>query len=241
MAEVFFDNPPLLGGTEKDQLVTLQRYLSTMSEKLNQALMTITIEQMAPETQQVIMQATDKEAAEKQYNGLKSMIVKTAEIVRSEMDVISTTLQSEYQALSEQFGTYEQNLQQTITATATGVVQDFKYDEAIQAVKDTSESFQRSITAYIFSGLIDPVNMKYGIAIGQNVTDAQGEYVEANKMATFTSEKLSFWLNNIEVAYFSNNTMHIANAEVTNTMKMGNHTWQIMANGALGLISGGGN
>ena len=241
MAEVFFDNPPILGGSEQDQLLTLQRNLATMSDKLHQALMTITIEQMAPETQQVIRQTANQEAAEKQYNGLKSMIVKTAEIVRSEMDVISTTLNQHYQALSEQFGEYEQNLQQTITATAQGVVQEFRYDEMIQGLQESTETFQRNISAYIFSGLIDPINGKYGIAIGQNVTDEDGEYVEANKMATFTSEKLSFWLNGVEVAYFSNNTMHIASAEVTNSMKMGNHTWQIMADGAMGLISGGGN
>ena len=240
MAEVFFDNPPILNGTEKDQLLTLQRYLNTMSDKLNQALMTITIEQMAPEAQQTIKTAAGSKAdAEKQYNGLKSMIVKTAEIVRNEMDEISTELNAHYDALSEQFGSYEQNLQQTIIATATGVVQNFNYDETIQNLQDSTEAFQKNISAYIFSGLVDPVNGKYGIAIGQNVTDeTTGDYVEANKMATFTSDKLSFWQNGVEVAYFSDNTYYIANGVVTGSLMMGNHTWKIMADGSLGLISG---
>ena len=85
MAEVFFDNPPILIGSESDQLKQLQRYLNTVSDKLNSALMTITIEQMAPETQQVIREATGEKAQSK-YEGLKTMIVKTAEVVRNEID-----------------------------------------------------------------------------------------------------------------------------------------------------------
>ena len=43
MAEVFFDNPPVLNGAEKEQILQLQRYLNAMSEKLNIALMDISI------------------------------------------------------------------------------------------------------------------------------------------------------------------------------------------------------
>ena len=34
MAEVFFDNPPVLSGNSEDRLRQLQSYLSTMSGKL---------------------------------------------------------------------------------------------------------------------------------------------------------------------------------------------------------------
>ena len=53
----FFDNPPTLSGQERQQLEQLHRYLQTMSDKLNNALMTISIEQMTPETQQEIRRA----------------------------------------------------------------------------------------------------------------------------------------------------------------------------------------
>ena len=243
MADVFFDNPPVLQGREEDQLRQLARYLSAMSDKLNQALMTITIEQMTPETQQAITGA--QQDTQKQYDGLKSMIVKTAEVVRHEMDEITARLEDNYQALSDQFGTYERNLSNTITATAEGILQDYRYEERIQGLEggaEDTDGFMRRINQYIFTGLIDEVSGKYGIAIGENVTayDNDGNpYLNTNrKTATFTMDRLSFWQGETELAYFSDRVFHIENGEVTKTMKMGNHTWTILTDGSMGLISG---
>ena len=240
MAEVFFDNPPELAGREEDQLRQLQRYLSAMSDKLNQALMTITIEQMTPEAREAISGA--KETSEKNYTSLKTMIVKTAEVVRHEMDEITARLQDEYEALSDQFGTYQRNLTSQITATANGILQQYGFEERITGLENDTESFQRRINQYIFSGLVDEVNGKYGIAIGENVTayDAQGnQYLNtARKTATFTMDELAFWQGETKLAYFSDHVFHIANGEVTDSMKMGNHTWKILSDGSMGLISG---
>jgi len=241
MAEVFFDNPPALNGTEKEQLLQLQRYLYAMSEKLNQSLMEISIEQMAPETKQAITGAQAQ--AENTVNSLKSMIVKTASIIRHEMDVITAQLRDEYQALSDQFGAYERNLTSEITATAEGILQDYQYEERVSGLEDeagNTDVFIRRINQYIFSGLIDEVNVKYGIAIGENVTsyDAQGNpYLNnAQKMATFTMDRLSFWQGETEVAYFASDTFYIRRGEVLNSLQMGNHTWNVMPDGSIGLV-----
>ena len=241
MAEVFFDNPPALAGTEKEQLLQLQRYLNAMSEKLNQSLMQISLEQMEPETKQAITGATEK--AENTVNGLKSMIVKTASIIRHEMDVISATLNDNYQALSDQFGAYERNLQSEITATAEGILKAYQYAERVSGLEDeagNTDVFIRRINQYIFSGLIDEVNGKYGIAIGENVTsyDAQGNPFlnNAQKMATFTMDRLSFWQGGTEVAYFASDTFYIRRGEVLSSLQMGNHTWNVMPDGSIGLV-----
>lgn len=240
MAEVFFDSPPALQGKEEDQLRQLQRYLMAMSDKLNTALMDVSIEQMAPEVKTTI--TTAQETTAKNYDTLKSMIVKTAEIVRHEMDEITTHLQDNYEALSSQFGTYERNLDSTITATAEGILQDYQLVERVTGLEEDTGSFERRINQYIFSGLVDEVNGKYGIAIGENVTayDAQGNpYLNSQrKTATFTMDELAFWHGETKMAYFSDNVFHIAQGEVTQSMKMGNHTWRVMTGGALGLISG---
>ena len=240
MASEFFDNPPALIGNEEDQLRQMHRYLNAMSDKLNQALMSITIEQMAPEAQETISKAA--EGNQQQYNSLKSMIVKTAEVVRHEMDEISTRLEDNYSALSEQFGTYERNLTSTITATAEGILQQYGYDERIEGLETDTENFQRRINQYIFSGLVDEVNGLYGIAIGENVTayDAQGNpYLNtARKTATFTMQELAFWQGETKLAYFSDNVFHISRGEVTDSMTMGNHTWKVMSDGSMGLIAG---
>jgi len=239
-SEVFFDNPPILQGQEKDQLRQVYQYLMTMSDKLNNALMTISIDQMTPATQKEIRKA--ETAQTEQAASLKSLIVKTAEVVRHEMDEIRAHLQDEYEALSDEFGEYERNLESTITATAQGVLQEYHYDERIQSVQDAAEGFQRRIDQYIFSGLIDEVNGKYGIAIGENVTsyDIEGNpYLNnARKTATFTMDELAFWQGETKLAWITDNVFHFAQGEVTKSMKMGNHTWTILSDGSMGLISG---
>lgn len=244
MAEVFFDNPPVLSGNSEDRLRQLQSYLSTMSGKLNEALMSISIEQMTPDTQKVIQKATDSKETQKDYTTLKSLIIKTADIVRHEMDVISTRLEDQYTALSDQFGSYERDLNSTITATAEGILQDYQYEERIQGLENDSEDtdgFIRKINQYIFSGLVDEENGKYGIAIGENVTayDSQGNpYLNNNrKMATFTMDRLSFWQGNIELAYFSDSVFYIAYGEITSSLKMGNHKWTVMPDGSMALTT----
>ena len=240
MAEVFFDSPPTLQGAEKEQLLQLQRYLMAMSDKLNTALMDVSIEQMAPEVKQTI--TTAQQTTAQNYETLKSMIVKTADIVRHEMDVITAHLEDNYEALSAQFGTYERNLDSTITATAEGILQDYQLVERVTGLEEDTESFERRINQYIFSGLVDEVNGKYGIAIGENVTayDANGNpYLNSErKTATFTMDELAFWHGETKIAYFSDNIFHIAQGEVTASMKMGNHTWRVLAGGAMALIAG---
>lgn len=244
MAETFFDNPPALRGDEKNQLVQLQAYLMAMSDKLNQALMNITIEQMEPESRLSIQKITSGDSAKEQTQSLKTMIVKTAEIVRSEMQQISTELHGEYIGLSEQFGSYENSLDATITATAEGILQDYNFEERISGLEDetgNTDVFMRRINQYIFSGLVDEVNGKYGIAIGENITgyDEHGNpYINSDrKMATFTMDRLSFWQGDVEMAYFSDNTFHITNGEITKLLKMGNFTWSVMEDDSIGLAA----
>lgn len=240
MDNVFFDNPPVLSGKPEEQLVQLKNYLFTVSNKLNDVFMEVSIQEQKAEEQRTITAAGGgtAEAAEPDNTFLKTkqLIIKTAEIVRNEMQEIQTTLGANIQAISDQFGTYEQNLEQTITATAQGVLQNFRIEERISGVENSTEEFLRTTRQYIYSGLLDANNQIYGIAIGYNVTDENGELNNQNKMATFTADRLSFYLNGAEVAYFSNNVFHIARGEVTDSMIMGNFQWKVFSNGSLGLM-----
>lgn len=244
MPDVFFDNPPVLQGTERTQLQQLYGYLGIMSQKLNDALMNITIEQMSDSTRQMIVRAEDNNTA-KTEETLKALIVKSANIVRTEMDVIATQLQMQTQALSDQFGEYERTLDASIRATAEGVLQDYHYEERVTGLETeagTAEGFMRRTNQYIFSGLIDDTTMTYGIAIGEGVTayDAQGNpYLNSNaKCATFTMDRLSFWQGNVELAYFSSGKFYITNGEILQTLRIGEFTWKKMADSSLALIKG---
>ena len=240
MAEVFFENPPALQGKEENQLRQLYGYLNAMSEKLNTALMDVTIEQMAPATRQVI--TSQAETQVKDFETLKSMIIKTAEVVRHEMDEIRVHLEDNYQALSTQFGEYQQNLTNDITMTAMGILQDYQFQERITGLENDTGSFMRQISQYIFTGLISSNPVRYGIAIGENITsyDQDGNpYINnQQKTATFTMDELAFWQGETKMAWFASRVMHIDNAEIESSMKMGNHTWRILEGGAMALISG---
>lgn len=238
MANVHFDNPPIQTGSAEDRLNQMYRYLFDVSNKLNQALMDVTLEQMTPETQTAIRNATAAGGKSTQeYNALKSQIVKTAEIVRNEMSEIRIYLDSQYSAFSEQFGEYQRTVDAQIVTAAEGVYQQYNVDERIRTVEQDAEEFINGISAYIYSGILD-ANNTVGIAIGYNVTNSDGTLNQENKMATFTADRLSFWINQTEAAYFSNNVFHIAQGEVTNSMRMGSYVWQVMSDGAMGLMKG---
>lgn len=239
MDNVFFDNPPILRGEAEDQLQQLYRYMEEISGKLNNALMTITIEQMTPETKEIIYEGS-KENQEQMRQSLKSMIIKTAEIVRNEMQVIRAQLHGENEYISEQFGNLVQNLDATITATAEGILQEYHITDRIQGLEEGTENFINRLNNYIYTGLIDPENLIFGIAIGEHVTRADGTLDTSGRMATFTKEELAFYQGTSKVAWFSSQTLHITEAVVTNSMTMGNHTWKVFSDGSMGLMAGGG-
>lgn len=243
MPDVFFDNPPVLQGDEKTQLNQLKNYLFTISNKLNEALMQVSVEQLTAEVQQKVTEAAAGEQRDKtaEYDTLKSMIVKTANIVRTEMDEITTRLETEITAVSDQFGTLQQNLSADIRAGAEGVLQDYHYEERITGLEDDTGTFMRRTNQYIFSGLVDATNLKYGIAIGEGVTgyDANGNpyLIDNAKCATFTMDEMAFYQGTAKLAYFSNNKFYIENGEINKTLKIGDFIWKSMEDNSMALIS----
>lgn len=241
MGNTFFDNPPVLSGKPEEQLVQLKNYLFTVSNKLNDAFMEVSIQEQKAEEQRTMTAAGGgtAEAAEPDSTFLKTkqLIIKTAKIVRNEMQEIQLVLQGNIKAISDQFGTYERNIDQKITLSVEGALQDFNIDERITTVENDTEEFLRQTHTYIFSGIVNPTTNEAGIAIGYNVTDEEtGNLIHENKMATFTAKRLSFYLNGVEVSYFSNDVFYIAKGEVTDNLKIGNFIFKKFSNGSMGLM-----
>lgn len=242
-SNVIFDNPPLMQGTQEDQLTALYRYLQTTSEKLNEALMAVSMEQLAPEVQVSIREGSAEQQEKRNFQTQKDLIIKTARLVRTSMDEIRATLETRVEAISDQFGELESVLTDQIAVTAEGLRQDFTLqEEIIQNTVDGHTSQINNYLSYIHAGIIDydsqtgdPIT---GIAIGEGVTNADGTVNLGNAMATFTASRLTFYQGNAEVGYYANNVFHIARGEVTSTMKIGNHTWTKLADGSLALLAG---
>lgn len=237
MGNTFFNSPPALSGTAEDQLRQLYGHLFELSDKLNAALMDISIEQLNPEARVVVSAAAQADVQiESNAEALKTMIVKNAEIVRASMEEIRTTLSSNYTAISEQFGTYQENIEAQIAATSTGIDQAYSLIQTVQAAGDDNAAVLRKLNANIFSGIIDTNTGEVGIAIGYNVTNNDGTLNDANKMATFTADRLTFYIGETPVAWFGNSVFHISDGEVTSSMRMGSYLWKVMANGSMGLM-----
>ena len=242
MPDVFFDNPPVLQGDEKTQLKQLSGYLYTISSKLNEALMTVSIQEKQAAAEAAAAKSgggsTQTEMSQ-EYKTLKSLIIKTAEIVHTEMDELSTQLHSETEAISSDFGRLESSLDATIRATAEGGLQDYHYEETVQDVLSNT-SYRQMTNQYIFTGLINDNPVEYGIAIGEGVTayDANGNaQLNSNaKCATFTMNKMSFWQGNVELAYFASGKFYISKGEITDSLQIGNFIYKAMADGSMALI-----
>ena len=82
-------------------------------------------------------------------------------------------------------------------------------------------------SGYIRKGIVyyDNGIPVYGVAVGQNLTATvvDGEEVidQRDFRATFTAKKLSFWQDDVEVAYISSNQLYISRAVVLHEVNLG--------------------
>lgn len=240
MANPFFANPPMLTGTPADQVKQIQQYLYDVSQKLNQALIDIDIGQLSKDGQERIQQLQEKaEQSETNRTGLKELIIKNADISRTEEDEIRAQLTRNVTALSESLGELRQTLTSDIALTAQGIRQDFDLLETIVTTANgLNEEFRTRFSSFIYSGVIDPNTNPptSGIAIGENVTNSDGTLNDSNKMAVFTAKRITFYNNNVAIGYYDGNTFYISKGQVTDSMKMGNFVWKIFSDGSMGLM-----
>ena len=215
--------PNITGVTEREQLSQIKSYLYQLAQQLQWALSTVetssTPNQVA--SQKVIVQAQAKNA-EVDFNSLKALIIKSADIVDAYYDEISERLTGLYVASSD-FGTYIQETDVQIKKTSTDITQNYtNIQKILTDIKNLSFSLAES-QAHIKSGILyydDKGLPVYGLEIGQ-INTVDGEEV-FNKYARFTSGRLSFYdRNDTEVAYISDYKLYITNAEITGTLRLG--------------------
>ena len=243
------DPPP--GGAQKE-LTQVYSYLYQMHEQLNTALNSLTAENFAGETAETIAaldsgemtRAAAKQLAQQEQT-LRSLIIKTADTVEAQMQELSTELAGSYVAKSE-FGTYQETARNELAATANGIVQNFTWTGQATPLKEGMTSFSSYVQktqSYIITGLIDveggvPV---YGVAVGDSLSTTEtvldGQTVRIvnaqNQSARFTKNELSFWNEAVKVAWLSNTTLHITNAEIRQAITIGEAQGTVEASGVI--------
>lgn len=233
--------PNITATTEKGQLEQIRSYLFQFAEQLNWALGNID-SKAAEATQKIettIQQRDAVQQAQATFAEVKSLIIKSADIVNAYYEEISRRLEGQYVAQSE-FGTYTQETAATLEANAEGISLLFDNQQSIQTDVDSiqgalqtdsegttiigSEAWCKiGVLGYEDSGF--PV---YGMEIGQVNTD-NGE-TSYKRFAQYRSDGVHlFDQNGIEVATISDYTLRITNAvinnaEITSSLKLGGYT-----------------
>ena len=206
--------PAMPAGSEERKILQLYSYLFQMSEQLNAALINIDNNEKNEQNAGKAIAAGVYTAASnpgnnKEFETLRAMIVKTADVVEAQMDVLTAELRGSYVAKSE-FGQYTVETQNKITAASDAITQQYK---RLETTTDGINEKVKEINGYIKTGVFDDEDT-VGIEIG--------ETKDSNFKARFTPKKLSFLQNGEEVAYISNKMLHITEATIKKTLKIGN-------------------
>ena len=212
---------PNITATSVDGKVEQVRaYLYQLTEQLKWALNSIDsagVKALQQGTKSNGKELTEQEA-QATFGSIKSLIIKSADIVEAYSEEIKERLVGEYVAKSE-FGTYKENTEKTTIETSKGIEDLYK---SVQEITGVINQFIE-VNARIRSGILDydenevPI---YGLEIGQ-INEIDGVEV-FNKYARFTSDRLSFFdKNDIEVAYISDYKLYITNAHIAGTLTLG--------------------
>ncbi len=234
--------PASPAGSLRQQVMQQYAYLFQMAQQLNLALEQLeqaesgTVRAAGASSGGAAAGGTKLVAADRQYQKLRSMIVKTADQVRHTREELTARLQEEYVAVSD-FGSYVASLSAYLEANPEAVTQyysffsDLKAD--VEAVDAAFRHYKVDTEGYIRTGIVsyDGAVPVYGVAVGQDLVcrEVDGEQVveQNNFRAVFTATRLSFWQDATEVAYVSNNRLYITNITVLGGIAIGD--WSVEA------------
>ena len=244
------ETPPALRGAPEQQIALMSSYLYRLAEMLNVALNNLNEGSYTSATEVQAAKATGEVAdtTVASYNELRGLINNTSIYVHSEIEKLSTELERQYVAISDDWGTFQENISNSIEATAEGVVQSYGYDAELQTLHEEAAGFSAykiRTEGYIRQGFIDydenniPI---VGIAIGQGLTSTKVtingvEYQKIDNTAScafYTATKVSFRINGQEVAYVSNRKLYIGDVEITGSVVLGGK-WMISTTSGLSI------
>jgi hypothetical protein len=242
-----FRYPNITGKSTAEKVAQIGSYLHQFVEQLQWAMDSINtntnviVSPASNSSKSAAPTANTAIDSQATFNAIKSLIIKSADIVEAYYDVIEETLVGQYTALSE-FGTFKEETKAEFLKSSTGLDQVYthiqtvsddinaKYDGQLDDVKgelsgvketaDDANNYIIEMKSHIRTGLL--ADGVYGIEVGQKSTVNGVE--KFNKYARFTADKLSFYdQNNAEVAYISDRKLYITHAEVTGTLKLGGY------------------
>lgn len=213
--------PNITASTEAGKLQQIQSYMYQLVGQLNWALNNIGGGGTPTATPGTEASTASKDDPISNFNSIKGLIIKSADIVKAYYEEIDNLLKlrGEYAAQSD-FGSFAEQTTAQVNANSQHIEQVFT---DIQKINSAMEEMNIDVAAHINSGLLyyDGAGVPvFGLEIGQR-TEVDG--VETfNKYAQFTADRLSFFdKNGYEVAYISDRKLYITEVEITGAQIMG--------------------
>lgn len=234
--------PDLQEGSEAQQLRQIRSYLYQLAVQLQFALGSVN---QAQEQTRKSLQAMQSRSPQTDFGALKSLIIKSADIVEAYSEEITRKLAGHFVAQSA-FGTFAQETTQTVTENSEAILRSFTGQELLQQSVENLESRLLDVNAYIKTGLIcrDALDAPvYGVEIGQ--TTRSDDTVTFRKYTRLSAGKLAFFDgNDTEVAFISDSTLFITQADIgtiqaqsadVQSLHLGNYSFTLGRDGHLTL------
>ena len=228
--------PNITAKDDRGKLEQIRSYLYQFAQDLNWALSNIDNE-AAGVTKKVEATTEQKNAVEQAqatFSEVKSLIIKSADIVNAYYDEINRRLEGVYVAESD-FGTYKRETALEMSATSDDIKLLFGNQQTIQSdvdgINGVLQSNEEGTTilgsdAWCKIGVLDyeksgfPI---YGMEIGQ--TNTKGTETALTKFAQYRSDGVHLYdQKGIEVATIINHKLKITNAEMINATITGGMT-----------------
>lgn len=226
--------PNINSVTPEGQLSQIRSYLYQFAEELNWALNTLSTAEESKEVIQTTSEATAARESKAQdtFDDIKSLIIKSADIVNAYYEEIDNllSLSGKYAAEAD-FGEggvsgYIKETQQKIRGTSEYIEQNFYSKETIDGMLDALRETSGYIrTGFVGTTLTDPPNdTEIGIEIGNFNTD------EPQRFARYTAAGIELFdgsKSNTPVVTISQKKIRISSAEFTSEVKMGGYKLEL--------------
>ena len=203
--------PNITGRTEMEQLVQVKSYLHQLADQLNFAMTEVENKVSASAVPTKKTKTEQEVEAQETFTSIKSLIIKSADIVEAYSEAIEMQLSGKYVAVSD-YGTFTQETNAKISANSENIEANFN---KLQKVLTSVESIKET-EGYIKAGVVDEVNgdPMYGLEIGQTTTQTTdgGKEDVFKAFARFTSDRLTFFDSyGNQAAWISQNTFNTPN------------------------------
>ena len=201
--ELALDFPKLSDAAPPD-LVKIKNCLYRLTEQLKYVLSNLDEGNFSGALRDAIGGAP---AVAREVGELKEAIVRTATVIRSAEERITSVMKNEYAAISD-IGTYTEEAIASYEVDGRGIGQYF------DMITDVAGEVDR-LFGYVRTGVID--NGEIGVEIG-DLSDGASPF-----RVRLTGKRLSFLSGSGEVAYMSDSSLYVTRAIVTGKLTLGGY------------------